>query len=153
MSTKLVTVWGGSWRVVGTGPRGTLLEHLSLKDDDGKPVRRWAHESVKVQPSARVSDPVTSHMAAAAQTPAKVRSEHRLILELLQWEPLSDFDLAQRASQALGRTVKQTSLGVRRGELTKLGLVTDSGLKGTSDTGAKCIRWVLTPDGQKELAA
>jgi len=92
-------------------------------------------------------------MAAAAQTPAKVRSEHRLILELLQWEPLSDFDLAERASQALGRPVKQTSLGVRRGELTKLGLVTDSGLKGTSDTGSKCIRWVLTPAGQKELAA
>lgn len=153
MSTKLVTVWGGRWRVVGTGPQGSLLEHLTLTDDTGKPLRQWAHDSVTLHPVARITDPITSHLAAAAQTPAKVRSEHRLILELLQWEPLSDFDLAQRASQSLGRPVKQTSLGVRRGELTKLGLVTDSGLRGKSDTGAKCIRWVLTPAGQKELAA
>jgi hypothetical protein len=106
-----------------------------------------------VEPTARVTDPITSHMAAQAQTPAKVRSEHRLVLELLQWEALDDFELAKRASQALGRPVKQTSIGVRRGELRRIGLVADSGLKGKSDTGSPVIRWCLTDAGHKELAS
>ena len=112
-----------------------------------------AHLVVPVEPTARVTDPITSHMAAQAQTPAKVRSEHRLVLELLQWEALDDFELAKRASQALGRPVKQTSIGVRRGELRRIGLVAGSGLKGKSDTGSPVIRWCLTDAGHKELAS
>jgi len=106
-----------------------------------------------VEPSARATDPITSHMAAKAQTPAKVRTEHRLVLELLAMEPMSDFQLAAMASQSLGRTVKQTSVGVRRGELVRIGLVRDSGRKGTSDTGSACIVWELTQAGRKEVAA
>jgi hypothetical protein len=92
-------------------------------------------------------------MAAKAQTPAKVRTEHRLVLELLAMEPMSDFQLAAMASQSLGRKVKQTSVGVRRGELVRIGLVRDSGRKGTSDTGSACIVWELTQAGRKEVAA
>lgn len=106
-----------------------------------------------VEPSARNTDPATSHMAARSQTPAKVRTEHRLVLELLSLEPLTDFQLAARASQSLGRIVKQTSVGVRRGELVRLGYVRDSGRKGTSDTGSACIVWELTQAGRKEVAA
>jgi hypothetical protein len=106
-----------------------------------------------VEPSARNTDPVTSHMAAKAQTPAKVRSEHRLVLELLAMEPMSDFQLAALASQHLGRLVKSVSLGVRRGELVRLGLVRDSGKKAKSDTGSACIVWELTQAGRKEVAA
>ena len=108
---------------------------------------------VPVEPTARITDPVTSHMAAAAQTPAKVRSEHRLVLSLLRWEPLTDFDLAERASKELGRTVLATSIGSRRNELRKLGLVADSGTKGVSAVGSPAIKWALTVAGQKELAS
>ena len=108
---------------------------------------------VPVSPTARVTDPTTSHQAAQAQHPGKVRSEHRLVLELLQYEPLSDFDLASRATQALQRTVKQTSIGVRRKELVTIGLVRDSGRKGVSDTGSPCIVWEITAAGRAEVAA
>jgi len=102
---------------------------------------------------ARSTDPSTSAMAARAQTTDKVRTEHRVVLELLQWESLTDFELAKRASQALGRPVKQTSIGVRRGELVRLGLVADSGRKGTSDTGSACIIWQITRAGRQAVAA
>ena len=149
MSTRLRDS-GLLWRDLGSSRRYPGWVHVQTIDGSTD-----AHvpPSYVLGPTARTSDPVTSHQAAAAQTPAKVRSEHRLVLELLQWEPLTDFELAARASQALGRTVKQTSLGVRRGELCKLGLVADSGTKGTSDTGSPCIRWCLTAQGQRELAA
>lgn len=147
MSTRLRdSAW--EWETLGTTDRGVKVRKV-----DDHNVWGYVPPSYVLAPTARASDPVTSHQAAAAQTPAKVRSEHRLVLELLQWEPLSDFELAARASQALGRIVKQTSLGVRRGELCKLGLVADSGIKGTSDTGSPCIRWCLTSAGQRELAA
>lgn len=102
---------------------------------------------------ARSTDPSTSAMAARAQTTDKVRTEHRVVLELLQWESLTDFELAKRASQALGRPVKQTSIGVRRGELVRLGLVADSGRKGKSDTGTACIIWQITSAGRQTVAA
>ena len=108
---------------------------------------------VAVDPTARVTDPDTSHAAAAAQTPAKVRSEHRLVLSLLARQPMSDFELANRASAELQRTVKQTSIGVRRKELVTIGLVRDSGRKGKSDTGSACIVWELTAAGIAEVAA
>ena len=110
------------------------------------------HDLIEVG-RARTSDPETSQAAAARQTTAKVRTEHRVVLELLQWESLTDFELATRASQALGRPVKQTSIGVRRGELVRLGLVCDSGRKGTSDTGSACIKWAITGAGRQAVAA
>ncbi len=103
--------------------------------------------------AARATDPVTSHESAARQTPAKVRNEHRVVLELLSKGPLTDFDLAYQASRTLGRPIKQTSVGVRRGELCRMGLVRNSGTYGTSDTGSRAIRWAITDAGRKELAA
>jgi hypothetical protein len=102
---------------------------------------------------SRSTDPSTSKAAAAAQSVHKVRTEHRVILDLLQWESMTDFELAKRASQALGRPVKQTSIGVRRGELVRLGLVADSGRKGKSDTGTACIIWQITMSGRQTVAA
>jgi hypothetical protein len=102
---------------------------------------------------ARATDPSTSHEAARRQTPAKVRSEHRLVLQLLAKGPMTDFDLASLASIELKRTVKSVSLGVRRGELVRMGLVRNSGTFGVSDTGSRAIRWAITDAGRKELAA
>ena len=65
------------------------------------------------------------------------------------------FDVRPGISETenVDRIVKQTSIGVRRGELVKVGMVRDSGTKGTSDTGSPCIRWALTNSGQDELKA
>jgi hypothetical protein len=76
-----------------------------------------------------------------------------VVLELLTRGPLTDFDLAFQASQALGKPIKQTSVGVRRGELVRMGLVRNSGTFGVSDTGSRAIRWAITDAGRKELAA
>ncbi len=148
MSTRLRDS-GLIWRDLGPSKRYPGYKHFVSVC--GTAEGHFPPHYVLDTPTARRSDPITSHQAAAAQTPAKVRTEHLLVLELLQWEPLSDFELAARASQALGRIVKQTSLGVRRGELCKIGLVADSGTKGTSDTGSPCIRWALTHSGQAAL--
>jgi hypothetical protein len=88
-------------------------------------------------PAARNSDPATSHLAAALQTPAKVRDAHRLVLELLnRYGPLTDFDLAAKTGR------KQTSIGKRRHELCAQGLVRAFDHRGVSDTGTACTRWV-----------
>ena len=102
---------------------------------------------------ARTTDAYTAHTAAAQQTPAKIRESHRLVLNLLyEHGPLTDFELAERASRVLQRTVKQTSIGPRRAELKKLGYVIDSGSTGMSDVGAEAIRWKL-PNAGREAAA
>lgn len=104
-------------------PKWSELEWEMDTRQQGKSRRLVGHDTwwivpidliVPVEPTARLTDPITSVLAARAQTPNKVRTEHRLVLELLQFEPLSDFDLASRATQALHRPVKQTSIGVRR---------------------------------------
>ena len=143
-------------------PKWSDLEWEMDTRQQGKSRRLVGHDTwwivpvdliVPVEPTARLTDPITSVLAARAQTPVKVRTEHRLVLELLQFEPLSDFDLASRATQALARPVKQTSIGVRRKELVTIGLVRDSGRKGKSDTGSPCIVWEITAAGRAEVAA
>lgn len=145
MSTRLRDS-AHEWEQIGSGPRGLKFRVVGNHDIWG-----WFPQHYVLGPAARNTDPITSHQAARAQTPAKVRSEHRLVLELLRWEPLTDFDLAERASQTLQRKVKSVSIGKRRGELRDLGLVADSGLKGRSDTGSAAIRWALSEAGQAEL--
>lgn len=137
-----------TWEQIGTGPKGLKMRVVGNHDVWG-----WFPPSHVLAPTARATDPVTSHQAAAAQTPAKVNDSHRLILALLRWEPMTDFDLARLASQHLKRKVLPTSLGVRRSELVKTGLVADSGTKGKSDTGSPAIKWCLTEAGMREVAA
>ena len=103
-------------------------------------------------PTARTSDPDTAHMAAASITPGKQRDSHQLVLRLLaEHGPLSDFDLARLATEARGSRVIPTSVGVRRKELVRAGLVVEHDRGGVSDTGSPCIRWALT--ASKEHAA
>jgi len=93
---------------------------------------------------ARNTDPDTSHAAAKTITPDRQRAAHTLILELLAAHgPLSDFRLAFLMGS------KQTSAGVRRGELRDAGLVEAHDRAGVSDTGSACIRWALTATGRE----
>jgi len=89
--------------------------------------------------NARRTDPDTSHLAAAQQTPTKKRPWTRALdaLKLAGTAGLNDFELARQTG------IKQTSIGVRRGELVKAGLVNNSGHKRPSDTGSPSIVWVV----------
>lgn len=149
MSRKLARLDGSNmiWTVTSRRPDGSYR----LETD-----RTYCYadpQFVTIIGAARTSDPDTSHAAAAAQTDMKVRDMHRLVLCLLERGPMSDFDLAREATLIQKRAVKQTSIGVRRKELERLGLVCDSGRRGVSDTGTSCVRWMLTHAGREAVAA
>lgn len=143
------------WRLDPVVQHGTRVRVVcdALPASPGTPTWAWFPrrllEPLTVQPAARATDPITSHEAAAMQTPTKVRAIHTYVLEALNDSgPLTDFDLAEKVSAKAGAKLKQTSVGVRRGELVKLGLVRDSGRKGLSDTSARAIRWAITDAGR-----
>lgn len=98
--------------------------------------------------AARMSDPDTAHEAAAAVSDVQRRNVYRAVLELVEHGPSTDHDLARYITGKLGHPIGQTSAGKRRGELRDAGFVCDSGHKGiVRETGAKAIRWALTPAG------
>jgi hypothetical protein len=100
--------------------------------------------------TARSTDPETSYIAArVAGEPVKLYRAHRAVLKALVdagQKGLTDFELAE----ITGR--KQTSFGVRRGELKAVGLVVDSGDRRLSDTATPAIVWIVTELGL-EVAA
>jgi DNA N-6-adenine-methyltransferase (Dam) len=103
--------------------------------------------SIFDQPKARATDPSTSHAAANDARPRAER--HRdLALRILRDHPegLDDFSLAELAN------VPQTSIGVRRNELVKMGLVENTGRKTDSPHGSRCIVWACTQD-RRQLPA
>ena len=128
----------------GARRQGAVLAHR------GNPgAHRGSPDRVPATPAlARPSDPDTAHEAAAAVTDVQRRNVYRAVLEaLVEHGPSTDHDLARYVAGKLGHPIGQTSVGVRRGELRNAGLVADSGHKGRTPTGAKAIRWALTPAG------
>lgn len=87
-------------------------------------------------PLARATDPGTSH-GAAAQTKARAPRHRELALKVLREHPegLSDFELA-----AITR-VPQTSIGKRRLELQRMGLVAATDERRPSPTGTPAMVW------------
>lgn len=95
-------------------------------------------------PGARLTDPLTSHLAAQAHTRPATRDIHDKVLAILLDGPATDFDLARRTG------LKQTSVGCRRHELCKQDppLVEELDRNGRSDTGSPCNRYQLTDHGR-----
>ena len=89
---------------------------------------------------ARTTDPETSHQASLFAQP-KARTHRDLALHVLRTHPegLTDFELAAITG------IPQTSIGVRRGELTKHGIVWDSGKRRNSPSGSPAIVWKTKP--------
>ena len=135
------------------GPTGSP----ALNDGQGVNASSMAAKVGSLPPScalpslfaARMSDPDTAHEAAAAVSDVQRRNVYRAVLEaLVEHGPSTDHDLARYVSGKLGHPIGQTSAGKRRGELRDAGFVCDSGHKGiVRETGAKAIRWALTPAG------
>lgn len=93
----------------------------------------WAAET---SPTARHSDPDTSHAAARlASIKAGTNRERALMTLRAHPDGLTDFDLAALTG------IAQTSVGVRRGELVKMGLVTKTSIRRASPSGAAAIVW------------
>ena len=115
--------------------------------------RAWLLEVVPTR-NARNTDPVTAHEAAANVSEQQRRTVHLAVLAAIyEHGPLTDHDLAVKVSARLGHTIIATSVGKRRGEVRDSGLVADSGHKGRTPSGARAIRWALTPAGEAFLAA
>ena len=107
-------------------------------------------------PAARNSDPTPAHLAAVVAI-GNVRHGRRAALDALcrADRPLSDFELEDRTG------IKQTSIGKRRLELERAGLVCKAFLLdpetfdrvpiyGRSPTGAVCGLYEPTPAGRDE---
>ena len=150
------------WRLAPAHQIGAIvrLECDDLLTDEGNPTWCFAERAIlapygalpAVHAVARSTDPSTSHGAAQGFTADRLRADHRLVLAILHVHgPLTDFALARQATAETGSHRIQTSLGVRRGELTTAGLVADSGFKGKSDTGRPSIRWTITAAGREAL--
>jgi hypothetical protein len=90
-----------------------------------------------VTPLARLFDPETSHLAAqdASRTADTVRARCLAALREAGTDGLTDFELAEK----VGR--QQTSAGVRRCELVKVGLVEWSGQTRPAPSGSQARVW------------
>jgi len=94
------------------------------------------------EPTARHTDPPTSHQAAEYAGVRASTNRGRALLELASApQGLTDFELAERTG------LQQTSIGVRRGELLKWGLVENTGLTRPAPSGAAAAVWRITVSG------
>lgn len=101
------------------------------------------------RPAARSTDPATSHEAAAAVTPRA--PAHRVVALLALAEAgsngLTDYELEARTG------IRQTSIGCRRKDLVRLGLVFErltyegEPVRRPGPTGALCQVWCCSWDG------
>lgn len=98
---------------------------------------------VPLVPGARSTDPHTSHLAAR-NARRNLGAAHRTVLAVLVRageRGLTDFELAAQTGR------KQTSFGVRRGELVKAGLVHRTEHTRPSDTDSAAAVWAITQAG------
>lgn len=115
-------------------------------------------------PSARRTDPDTSHAAARSVTSKTLRELHHWWLTHLYNMSLYDLDELTVSDIPNGyyttdegaRTyyhgeTSDSGFRTRRSELCHAGLVTDSGLRYPISTGRYAISWELTPTGYRAL--
>lgn len=98
---------------------------------------------VPLTPGARSTDPGTSHLAAR-NARRRLGANQRTVLAALVAagdRGLTDFELAELTGR------KQTSFGVRRGELVKAGLAHNTGTTRLSDTDSAAAVWAVTQAG------
>ena len=96
-----------------------------------------AQLSLEDLPTARHSDPATSHEAASDATPLSGR-HRRIALAALRYAGsygMTDFELAAATG------VQQTSIGVRRKELVRAGFVEATEQRRLSPSGSSAIVW------------
>lgn len=102
----------------------------------------------RAAPSARRTDPGTSHEAARSLDAARLKDVHRRIVELLDAHAetgLTDEQMAAAWAQRGWPAVSPSGLRTRRAELVAAGRVVDSGRFRTTASGRRTIVWALDP--------
>lgn len=92
----------------------------------------------------RLSDPITSKLAALSIAPESISDCKRRILELLQ-KPMTDEELVEAYAQPAWREIApQSPSGIRsrRAALTEAGLIVEAG-RGKTRSGRQAIVWRL----------
>jgi len=105
---------------------------------DAKPLTLWE------EPTARNTDPATSHLAAEDARALSGR-HRRLAYETLRAagdRGLTDFELAARTG------IAQTSIGVRRKELVRAGYAEPTGERRPAPSGSLAMVWRAKGDGR-----
>lgn len=99
-------------------------------------------------PVARNTDPQTAHQAAehAAMRAGTMRALALRELAAAGDRGLTDFELAHRTRS------QQTSIGKRRGELVRMGLVESAGSTRPSPSGSPAMVWRVTVAGVRAAA-
>lgn len=94
------------------------------------------HGQRVITPRARRTDPDTSHQAAVRAT-LTAASGRKIALDTHRDHPagLTDFELADITG------IAQTSIGVRRCELVRLGLIEKTDFRRPSPSGSPAIVW------------
>lgn len=120
-------------------------ENVSYVAPAAKPMRKadaadkLKHLADQVPPraTARHTDPVTSHIAAASV--GDLRPHQALVLSVLRDAdgPLTDEEVFLKVDGSMSVSGART----RRSELVEMGLVEDSGAKGLTVNGRPSIRW------------
>ena len=100
--------------------------------DDGGPLY--------AKPRARLTDPETSHAAAAELKRESVTRLRSVVLSLLRKCEMDDRSLVVLALQ-LEPKYSQSGIRTRRAELVELGLVEDSGKRVRMPSGRMAIVW------------
>ena len=94
------------------------------------------------QPKARTTDPETSRKAARVITVKAAGHRYQALLAFATYGTLTDFELAEHTR------VPQTSIGCRRLELVRLGLVERAeGATRPSPSGSPSAVWRITEAG------
>jgi hypothetical protein len=102
-------------------------------------------------PSARNTDPDTSHRAAESVDRARLRETQRIILNLLvEHGPATDEDIADWLF-ARGHRVSPSGARTRRAELVAKGLVYDTGRRLRTRSNRPTIVWAAAPLGGQSV--
>ena len=106
---------------------------------DPKDVREWVEDPMDPRHNVRRWDPDTCYHAAYGWRASHGSLRWRCYEALCKAgrRGLTDYELAE----LVGR--QQNSAGKRRGELCKMGLVRDSGMRRLGPTCSPCIVWVV----------
>lgn len=100
------------------------------------------------QPTARSTDPHTSHLAAASITRTHISTVQTHIIQLLtQHGPMTDEQIADRyRHHVMLPACSPSGLRTRRSELVAIGTVRDSQQRGITASGRATIIWELVTD-------
>lgn len=92
-------------------------------------------------PMARLTDPSTSHEAAASVN--DVRTSQRFIYGMIRaLGGATDEELVRRVKSAQV-AMSESGIRTRRSELVRLGLIVDSGARKRTASGRRSIVWVV----------